>query len=61
MSTGAKLGGGIADAPRSAYIGCDRIDQEGGPGMLKKRAREMLAEAMAEVETLSVDEARRLH
>ena len=27
--------------------------------MLKKRAREMLAEAMAEVETLSVDEARR--
>ncbi len=29
--------------------------------MLKKPAREMLAEAMAEVETLSVDEARRLH
>ncbi len=29
--------------------------------MLKKRAREMLAEAMAEVETLSVDEAQRLH
>ena len=29
--------------------------------MLQKPAREMLAEAMAEVETLSVDEARRLH
>ncbi|MFQ5955860.1 MAG: rhodanese-like domain-containing protein [Kiloniellales bacterium] len=29
--------------------------------MLKKGVRELLAEAMAEVETLSVDEAQRLH